>query len=303
MFRTYSLVALAFVPAVLMGSAGECPAREWVDATGKFRQEADLVDFDDRIAVLKKGSGRLVAVEIEDLSKDDREYLASAEAKETVAKETSDNRTWVLVDGTKIKGRVAKYGKGELSIVRRNDRLFVNDRPAEDLGEVQRAILPPIVAHLSEKPIKNWEEIKSLVVANRGTLTYPVEGVQLQPDNEEPVIVPFFMFNKRDLAVLEPGWQEWLAAQEDEYRQQEQSTMLRSLANEYQKQQKIDHRIQMLRLASEWFDLWEVELIAPNGAVSFVEVPARNSIQAQEMAYKNCPTCEIGATRRVPRRD
>ncbi len=35
-------------------------AREWTDSTGKHKQLADLVDFDDRTAILKKADGRLV---------------------------------------------------------------------------------------------------------------------------------------------------------------------------------------------------------------------------------------------------
>jgi hypothetical protein len=189
-------------------------------------------------------------------------------------------------------------------IERKLGSLFVNGKPFADLTKLQQAVIPRLVAHFEKKPIKDPGGIISLIAARKGEpLTYTVEGVLLELENRELFAVPFFLFSEKDLAVLEPGWDEWLAAQEDERRQQEESTMLRSLANEYQRNREIEHRIQMLRLASEWFDLWEVALLAPNGDMSSVVVPARDSRQAQIAAKMECPACQIDATRRVPRRN
>jgi hypothetical protein len=295
-------VHLWLVAGLLLVSWASADARVWTDNTGKFTQEAELVDFDERIAVLKKDNGRLVAIEIEDLSKEDREYLASKEAKETVTKATSKEHVWTLTDGEKIAGRVVRYGRREVVLERRNNRIFVNGRPITELSKLQQTVIPRIVAHFEKKPVKDMKGVESVLVANKGRVAYNVDGVLLELDGGDLFAVPFFLFSEKDLAVLEPGWDEWLEAEKDQQRQQEESTMLRSLANEYQKNQAIDHRIQMLRLASEWFDLWQVVLIAPNGAESSVVVPARNSAQAQLLAKQQCPACGIGATRRISRR-
>lgn len=291
-----------FVMLILSLIASPVMAREWTDSSGKVTQEAELVDFDERIAVLKKASGRLVAVEIEDLSKADREYLASEEAKELVAKAASKDRTWTLTDGEKVKGRVVQYGIKDVVISRRGGVLYVNDISYDDLTELQQTVIPKIVAAFEKKPIKDTKGIESLIVARKGEpLIYTVEGVQLELENSELFGVPFFLFSQKDLAVLQPGWKAWLAAKNDERRQQEESTMLRSLANEYQRDRAITHQIQLLRLASQWFDLWEVELIAPNGTATSVVVPARDSRQAQISAKMMYPAAVTGVTRRIPR--
>lgn len=293
---------LWIVAGLLLVPWASADARVWTDNTGKHTQEAELVEFDDRIAVLKKDNGRLVAIEIEDLSKEDRHYLASKDAKEAVAKAATKEHTWTLTDGEKVTGRVLRYGRRDVVLERRNNRIFVNERPITELSKLQQTVIPRMVAHFEKKPIKDLKGVESLLVAHKGKLTYSVEGVVLELENGDLFAVPFFLFSEKDLAILELGWDEWLEAEKDQNRQQEESTMLRSLANEYQKNREIEHRIQMLRLASEWFDLWEVVLIAPNGAESSVVVPARNSAQAQVAAKKQCPACGIGATRKISRR-
>jgi hypothetical protein len=107
--------------------------------------------------------------------------------------------------------------------------------------------------------------------------------------------------------VLMPEWDAWLAAEKDrelkEQHQEEESTMARAAANEYQRNQRIQTQLQYLQLASQWFDLWEVTLTAPDGTVSSVVVPARDSYTAQVEAQRQCPNCTVGATRIISRRN
>lgn len=128
--RTLPIFPAVFAAALLATSS---LAREWTDSSGRVKQEGDLVDFDDRIVVIKKASGRLVAVEIEDLSKADRDYLASSEAKDLVDKAASEDRTWTLADGEKVTGRVVEYGIKEIVLSRRNSMLFINGKPYDEL--------------------------------------------------------------------------------------------------------------------------------------------------------------------------
>src|SRR6185436_17408305 len=132
---------------------------------------------------------------------------------------------------------------------------------------------------------------ESLLVAQKGKpLVYPVAGVMLELDTGEPFPAPFFLFSDKDLTVLEPGWKAWQAAEKDEQKKEDESTMLRNLANEYQKNKAIEHRIQLLRAASDWFDLWEVV------------VPARYSLTAEMLALKKYPGASILSTRILNRR-
>lgn len=279
-------------------------AREWTDSTGKFTQHADLVDSDGRIAVLRKADGFLVAVPLDKLSDADREYIASQAGKAEVAAAASKDRTWELTNGVKAVGRVLEYGRKEMVVARRAGRIVVNDRLLAERTAMQQEVLLEIVSKKEKAPIKTVRELESLVVSRRGgPLTYVVEGVILELENGEQFAVPFFLFSERDLKVLQPGWDNWLDAEESEQQRQMHSTMLRSLANEYQRNRQIDQQIQMLQLASQWFDLWEVGLMAPNGATTSVVVPARDSFTAQTLAKQQHPNTTIIGTRRVSRRN
>jgi hypothetical protein len=300
--RFFACLAVALAGWSLPDSL-RAEVREWTDVTGTITQRGELVDFDDTLVVLKKGDGRLVALKLEDLSEADRAYLATREAKREVDEAASPDRTWKLLDGTEIHGRVTSYGWHDLVIERRAERILIDGTPAETLTPLHLELVPKIVAHLEQKPtIGNMQNVESLVIANRGPLRYRLEGVVLETPQGDVFTVPFFLFSQRDLRVLEPGWKEFLAAVEDEQRQREQSTMLRALANEYQRQREIDHQIQMLQLTRDWWDFWSVTLIAPNGLVTSVMVPGRTSLQAQLAALEQCPGCRIGPTYRIPKR-
>ena len=77
---------------LIFASAGQ--AREWTDATGKYKIEADLVGFDDETVVLRRADKQLGAVRIDKLSEKDREYLKSEEAEKIRTGNLSKTQTW-----------------------------------------------------------------------------------------------------------------------------------------------------------------------------------------------------------------
>lgn len=62
--------------SALMASNREAAAREWVDATGEYRVEADLVEYDEQVVTLRNSDDKLIKVPILRLSLEDRKYLA-----------------------------------------------------------------------------------------------------------------------------------------------------------------------------------------------------------------------------------
>lgn len=284
-------------------SAGPVAAREWQDVSGKISQEAELVDFDDQLVVLKKADGRLVALDRKQLSADDRKYLDSQDAKKEVKDQSSKEHTWTMVDGREITGRVVKYGRRELTIERRGGKLIVQQKPWKDLTEWYQFAVLKLVENAEGKPMKDEKAVESLIARNKGTpLQYTVEGVLLELEGGELLPAPFIMFSEKDLKILKPGWEAWSKADQDEKKRDEQSTLMRSLANEYQKTRDAEMKIQMLSAASEWFDLWEVGLTAPNGDTTTVVVPGRDSRSAQIAAQQKYPDAQVGPTRKLRRR-
>jgi WD40 repeat protein/mono/diheme cytochrome c family protein len=67
--RTAALLAL------LLGAASQLTAREWVDASGKFKVEAELVAIRNGKAILERPDGSLLTIPVEKLSAADQTYL------------------------------------------------------------------------------------------------------------------------------------------------------------------------------------------------------------------------------------
>ncbi len=65
-------------------------AREWADATGKFRIEAELVVVRGDKVVLEKSDGSIISIPIDRLSKSDREFLKQKSAPQPASSKTPE---------------------------------------------------------------------------------------------------------------------------------------------------------------------------------------------------------------------
>lgn len=274
-------------------------ARQWTDSTGKYKQEADLVDFDSDVVILKKADGHLVAVPFDKLSEADQHYVQSKAATEVIQAQASKDRTWTMIDGTKVAGRVVEYGQREVTLSRKNSQLYVNDRPYAKLPGLHRLAIPLLVSHHEGRTFKDEEAIETLIVQRRKPLSYVVDGVMLELEDGEHFPLPFFLFAEKDRNILKPGWEVWLAAEKDRQARETESAKLRALANEYQKNREMEHKLKMLKLATEWYDLWEVMLLARNGQTASVIVAANDSLTAEMIALRMNPGTQLGGTRLI----
>jgi len=78
--------------------------------------------------------------------------------------------------------------------------------------------------------------------------TYTCEGVMLELENGDEYLVPFFFFSQPDLQVLQPGWQQWLASQNDPPQHAQDSFFLQSQAQAYQQDRQAQQQMAMLQL-------------------------------------------------------
>ncbi len=307
MLRMGFIMATAIL-AVTIASTSPLNARQWTDSSGKYHQEAELVEFDGHLVVLKKAKGQLVAVPLNSLSTADQQYLQSKDAKDAMTSTASQDRTWTLNDGKKFKGMLLRFGEKDVVISRNQGMLSVNGKPFTELSPFHQYMIPELVTHEEGKSIPDANAIANLIAYRKGAdLTYRVKGALFQLSDGALGAVPIWMLSSKDFNVIEPEWDAWLAAEKDkqaeQQRQEMQSTMARAAFNEYQRNEDISQRLQYLQVASQWFDLWQVQLIAPNGAVSVVTVPARDSRTAQYLAQQKCPACGIGATQMLSKRN
>jgi hypothetical protein len=131
----------------------------------------------------------------------------------------------------------------------------------------------------------------------------------MELENGDEYGVPFFFFSEEDLRVLQPGWNEWLAANHEQNydQQQDHSFLLQAAAAARQQDQQVQHRIAQMQLNLQAVQagltsLWEVTLYPARGNAGpplWVVAPGRNSAQASQTAMSQNPGYVAGPVRRV----
>ncbi len=207
-------------------------SREWVDASGKYHIKADLIARNETMVVLEKGNKDLVGIEIDQLSKQDREFLDSKK-NEAEDKNDSAMQTWTTRRGLKVRGAVVEYVRRDVTIRRIRGKVYVNDKRFDNLAGIYRRIVPQVVAHFEDIELENEKQFSQWVRDLRGAAKkYTCEGVLLELENGDLYAVPFFLFSKEDLEILQPGWEQWLAEKDDKMREQYSlSLRAQSIAN------------------------------------------------------------------------
>jgi hypothetical protein len=296
-----------FVTALLLIALGMSPAvaaRKWSDATGKYTVEGDLVGMTDTTVVILKTDKKkqLVVLRIAQLSKADQEYLKSTEAAEATSAKPGE-QTWTMKSGLQVKARVVDYGRKDVTLQRRRGKIYVNDRMFDNLNGIQQKVVQRIVSHFENIPIESTKDLEAWIVKLKSApKTFTCDGVMLELDNGDEYGVPFFLFSDADLKVLEPGWQQWLAAHEmKEQAEQAQADkerealLLQKQAEQYQKDRETEQQMKVMELQLQAAeagvtDIWEVELKPRGGGYStYVVVSGRNSEIAARAARAKYP--------------
>lgn len=308
------MVSMRLVPLWLslwLALLSGAEARQWRDATGKYSVTGDLIAYNAEQAVIKKSNGNLIAVTIADLSADDREFLRSKESENMVRAHADRLQTWTFRGGFKAKGRLVDYIRRDVQLVRKRGKVYVNDRPLENLPEVYQVIVRRIVAHFENTTIETNRDVdKWLNQKEHNPRKYSCDGVILELENGDEVAIPFFLFSETDLALLEPGWQRWLKAKEDDAAKARESFMLMAQARAYDAQRQQAQQAQqiaylqlgLLATAVGAVELWEVALEPRPGSNAYplsVIVPGPNSEAATLAAMQRYPGYMAGAVRRA----
>lgn len=284
----------------------QAEAREWVDASGNYHFSGELMARNENMIVLEDANKELVAVDIDQLSKEDQAYLA--ELAETSAA-NPELQTWTMRQGLQVRAAVVEFVRRDVTIRRRRGKAYVNDFRFDNLPGVYRKIVPGIVSHfegieLDEKSFLKW--VKDLGGAKK---TYTCEGVLLELENGDLYAVPFFFFSPEDLKVLEPGWKEWLQSKNNERDREHYSMSMRaqlkaSRKDEAERRQVAKLQLQLQGYQAGLFDLWEVVIFPPpnmRGMPMRIVVPGRNSAQARTAALTQYPGYRVGPTSKVIR--
>lgn len=314
--RIHPFLSLAATAFLLLGAAN-ASGREFTDKTGQLKFEGTLIAIDDKEVVLKlEGAikGReLLAIRIEDLSEEDRKWVASEERHREMVS-ANGKQSWKFRNGMEVFGHVVDFARRDITLQRRRGKLYVNDRPFDALPEIYRKMIPKIVAQFENRPIDNEAQFQAWVIAQGAQArTFKCEGVLFELPNGEEYGIPFFFFQPDELKELEPYWNQWVAAQDAKNKEnaaeemRQHSLYMQSEANamqQYQQQMLELSRLQlqMNAIAAGVTSMWEVYLYPPQGLVAYpvsVVVVARNSDEATRMALQQNPGFTAGPVRKM----
>ncbi|MCU0719565.1 MAG: hypothetical protein MUC83_07665 [Pirellula sp.] len=313
------LVSLSlFTSLWLLTSISFGGSREWSDSTGTLKIRGTLLAADESEVVIKldkKEKGReLLAVAITDLSAADREFLKTQEA-ESELKLDGEKHAWELKNGLKVFGRAVSFVRKDVVMQRRRGKLYVNDRPMDNLPEVYQKMIPYVVGYFEKTTFETKRQFDDWVISQRNKInTYPCEALMIEFPNGDEYGVPLFFFSESVLERLKPAYEKWqsdtkakLSEDEQSERQRQNDLYLQSHAAAYQQQQQEMMQIAKLQLlmnsvSAGATDLWEVYMYPGPGTFGYpisVVVAGRNSQQASQLALQNNPGHIVGPIRKV----
>lgn len=283
--------------------------RVWTSKNGNFTLKADAIAFSDSLVVLKRPDGKLVAVELNQLSDADLEFVKSKETQDSASRSADEMQTWTAQDGLKFRGRVTAYGRKEVVVQRLRGKVMIGEEPFTKLDPLHQKVTLKVLSKLENKQLDDAAALETWVKKNLGgqPKQYLLEGVMLELENGDEIGVPFFMFSPDDLKVLEPGWELWVEQNDSEQLREQESFLMRSAAMAYQQDRAAQRQIELMKLdllaaASGVIAIWEVGLIpGPNvrGRPMSVMVPAQNSQIATRQALARYPGYGLVGVRRA----
>jgi len=303
--RALSALALCF--GVLLPTTW-VDARVWTSKSGHFKVEAEVIAFNEHLVVLKKESGALVAVDLEQLSSEDQKFVASQETVDAAKKQLDEMQTWTGKDGLKIIGRIVAFGKKDLKVQRKLGVVHIDDKKFPTIDPLHQKLVLKILSHLEKTTLEDEKQLETWAKSIGGEpKVYPLEGVLMQLESGDEIGVPFFLFSSQDFEMLQPGWEQWQERDASQQARDQESFLMKSAAMAYQRDRKQQQRIEMVKLdllaaATGVVDIWEVGLAPRLGVYArpmTVMVPAFNSGIATELALRKYPGFNIIGVRRA----
>lgn len=309
---------VAFACLLLSASCLSAAERVWKSSNGVFEMSAEVVSFNDEMVVLKRSSGELVAVALNELSEEDRQYVQSKESREAESKAAEEMQLWTGKDGMKVEGRVRAFGRRDLVLQRRQGKVLVNDKDFAGLDPVHQRVVLKIVSELEKTNLPDEKSLRSWAIRLGGDpKSYPLEGVMLELATGDHIGVPFFLFSEKDQSVLKPGWDAWVARDDDRSsrssessRPSEEDFLVQAAARAYQANRDAEQRqieimkLQLLAAATGAISIWQVGLAPGPGTFGrpvSIMVPAQTSQQATFQALQSHPGYVLMGVRRASR--
>jgi len=308
-----SLLAIFLLPSAAFAQSPQA-TREWNDPSGRFLVRGEFFAANEDTVVVRRRNGTLVGVELSDLSDADKQFVTERRASIAAEKPRPDAldqyQTWTSRSGFEIKGKIVAFGRRDLELRRMTGFVTVNGTAFSRLPAFNQVVVLQIVAEFDDPSVTTEADLNRWAAKLAGDARmYSVEGVLLKLEDGTELAVPFFMFSEQDLSVLRPGYEQWKDEKTNEESRSREDFLLTLQADEYHRQRTESRQIEMMKLnlmaaATGVTTIWEVLLVPPPGVFArpmSVVVPARDSLQAQQMALAQYPGFRINSTRALSR--
>lgn len=329
--------------------AGGVEARTWSDATGRYSVEADFVTANEKYVVLKNDANELMMAPRAQLASEDQEYIQQQltqrreQARTTAEDEASSqppssdgagsepaatrvaaepgsqasrnaefDSTWRIKGDAALRGRLIGFGVQPLSVVLRDNAVFVNDRPIEELPTAYQEIIPYAASQSTGESIDRFEQILDRLSVPKRELNVVVEGVQLRLVSGEVITVPPALLTEEDAKLVTPSFNRWKSAQH--------SSVPEDVRAEVDRRERLvmdsytpyrggaaepPRKLTMFEMQLEAVDagvtdMWEVALYPPDGHdyPRTVIVTGENSRVARLRAKREFPDWRVGPVRK-----
>ena len=315
---SFRLIATSLIAVLVCISVAEAEApqsiREWNDVSGQFLARGEYFASNDDTVVVRRRNGALVGVELKDLSAVDQQFVkerrAAIESTEPQPDALDQYQTWRSRSGFEVKGRIVAFGRRDVEFRRMFGMPVVNGVTFSRLPPFSQITAIQIVAEFDDPSVKTEKDLNRWA-AKLGAepRSFSVEGVLLKLEDGTELPVPFFMFSEADLNALRPGYEQWKDSKASEESRAREDFLLQLQAEEHNRGRMESRQIEMMKLnlmaaATGVTTIWEVFLVPPPGVYArplSVVVPARDSLQAQQMALAQYPGFRINATRSLSR--
>ncbi len=289
----------------------DAETRTWTSAEGGFELRGDLIAFNETTVILKrKGSGRLAAVELAELSQADREHVREQDSE---AETDAEMQTWTSKEGLKMRARVLAYGQQDYTLGKSLGSVTINGKAFSRMDPLHQKIALRVLSEWEGVAMSDEADLSRFMNQRGGKeKTYPLEGVAMQLQSGDRIAVPFFLFSQQDLEALKPGWESWKQARASEREREREDLMMRTEAMEYQRRMAADAerrqmevlKLNMLAAGTGLTSFWEVMMRPGPGVYGrpiTAVVTAPNSRVATEMVLPKYPGYTLIGVRKASR--
>ena len=120
-----------------------------------------------------------------------------------------------MIDGCKLVGTLVDYTRTKVTIQRRREKIYVNDRLFDALPPVYQTIVIKTLGQFEQIADVDQDKFTRWVAQLHGRpRAFDVDEIVMELKDGNEYTIPFVLFSARSLRLLRGGWEARLSASE-----------------------------------------------------------------------------------------